>query len=458
MTCDDFLAAMADANDRDLSGFSRWYSQSGTPEIKVNLDHDVDSGRLEMTLSQHTPPTPDQADKQPLVIPFALGLIAADGREIALKVKGDVGEANNVCLLLLERETQTFRFDGIHEPVVPSLLRDFSAPVKVHYNWSTDDLNHLIKHDTDVFARWEAAQTLAQRCILEQVQRASEGKDMVLEPALVTAFEGLLNDQDADPVLVAEAMTLPAELYLAEQMEVVDVDGIHAARKFVRRGLARTLESTLLARYQALNDGAPYSKNPAAIASRSLKNVCLSYLAGLQGGEDLALAQLAASDNMTDTLAALRGLVYTGADSAGKALADFENTWRNDSLVMDKWFAIQATNPGPQTLTTVKELMKHPGFNFRKPNKVRSLVGAFCFANATGFHAADGSAYRFLAEQVLALDVLNPQMAARMASAFNRWKRFDEGRKSRMRQCLRDIAAKKDLSPDVSEIVNSALG
>jgi len=457
VTCDDFLAGMADANGRDLSGFSRWYSQSGTPEVTVAMDHDRQSGRLELTLSQHTPPTPDQPEKRPLVIPFALGLINADGKEVALKAEGHEGEAQDTCLLLLESESQTFRFNGIHDPVVPSLLRDFSAPVKVHYDWTTEDLSHLIKHDQDVFARWEAAQTLAQRCILEQVQRAAEGKDMQLEPALAMAFEGLLNDHDADPVLVAESMTLPAELYLAEQMSVVDVDGIHKARKFVRHGLARALEGSLRARYQALNNTKPYSKKPSEMARRSLKNICLSYLAGLPGGEDMAQAQLAASDNMTDTLAALRGLVFTGAASADKALAEFESAWLNDSLVMDKWFAIQAINPGPKALARVRELMQHPKFNFKKPNKVRSLIGAFCFSNPTGFHTADGSGYRFLADQVLALDSLNPQMAARMASAFNRWKRYDSGRKNMMQQSLETIAEHDSLSPDVSEIVSNAL-
>jgi aminopeptidase N len=457
VTCDDFLAAMADANERDLGRFARWYGQSGTPVVTVVAEHSGASGRYTLHLSQHTPPTPDQAEKRPLVIPFAIGLLDAEGREIPLQLEGEPEAGDATRVLILEENDQSFTFEGVPEGVVPSLLRDFSAPVKVKYPWTTEQLAHLMKHDTDTFMRWEAAQIMAQKCILAQVEARATGQEMHLDPRLSAAYAGLLEDREADPALRAEAMALPAEDYLATQMAQVDVEGIHVARDFVRSSLAKALAGPLLKTYEALGDDGEYSKDPGAMARRSLRNTCLSFLVFAEGGEALARAQLASSSNMTDTLAALSGLVFSDSDGAGEALAQFEQRWQGDALVMDKWFAIQAMKPGAATVEDVRRLMSHPKFSLRNPNKVRSLLGTFSVVNPTGFHTADGSGYELVSEQVVRLDAMNPQMAARLATSFNRWRRYDPERKALMKDALTRIESEAGLSPDVSEIVSNAL-
>jgi aminopeptidase N len=458
VTCDDFLAAMADANDVNLDRFGRWYGQSGTPEVTVESEYDEQNRTFKLELRQHTPPTQKQAEKQALVIPFAVGLLSRQGEEYPLQLTGETEPGDTTRLLLLEQEQQSFVFENVPSTPVPSLLRDFSAPVKLRYAWSDADLATLMAHDTDPFMRWEAAQLLAQNAILEQCERRADGLPMRLDEALLEAFGALLNDNASDPALLAEALMLPGEDYLAEQMDEVDVDGIHAARQFVRQRLAHELEPLFRRRYDALNDDSPYDNAPASIARRSLKNVCLSYLAENAGGSVVAEQQIQASDNMTDTLAAIKSLVMAGAAAAIPALKAFELRWIDDALVMDKWFIMQAIRPGERTLDTVRALMGHPAFSLTNPNKVRSLIGAFAMLNPTGFHARDGSGYRFHADQVVALDALNPQVASRMASAFNRWKRYDEKRRVLMRTELERIASTEGLSPDVFEIVSNALG
>jgi len=458
VTCDDFLAAMADANSVDLERFSRWYGQSGTPEVTVSCEYDAERARFTLHLSQRTPPTNNQREKQALLIPFAVGLLSQSGKEYPLQLLGEESTTATSRLLLLEEEKQSFTFINIADEPVPSLLRDFSAPVKLRYSYSANDLTVLMTHDSDAFVRWEAAQLLAQGEILGNQQRYARGEDMRLDQGLVDAFRALLEDRVSDPALLAEAMILPAEEYLAELMDLVDVDGIHAARCFVKSSLADALESGFRSRYEELNDGEPYDKSSASMARRSLKNVCLSYLQETANGAELAEAQLGASDNMTDTLAALRGLVWADAAAAASALEAFEQRWKDDALVMDKWFMIQATKPGTETVTTVRALLEHDSFSISNPNKVRSLIGAFAMANPTGFHAVDGSGYGFHADQVIALDALNPQVAARMASAYNSWIRYDPSRRSMMTAELKRILAVDGLSPDVFEIVSKALG
>jgi aminopeptidase N len=457
VTCDDFLAAMADANDVNLEQFGRWYSQSGTPEVTVETRHDPDAGRYTVILSQHTPPTHDQAEKVPLVIPFSIGLLREDGSELPLQLEEEQAPGDVTRVLTFEEQSRSFTFVNVREPVVPSLLRDFSAPVKVNYPWTLAELGHLMAHDPDTFSRWGAAQTLAQNCILAQVEARAAGREMELEPALVAAFARLLDDKDADPALRAEAMMLPGEEYLAAQMPVVDVDGIHAAREFIRQGLAGELSERLRGTYESFNGGQPYSNSPSAMARRSLKNLCLAYLVEEDGGDGLAVSQLQRSDNMTDTLAALAGLVLSGSAAAPGALSAFEQTWKANALVMDKWFAMQAMKPGPDTVHDVRRLLGHPAFSIRNPNKVRALIGVFCMMNHTGFHCVDGSGYALLADQVIRLNAINPQIAARMASAFNRWRRYDASRQSLMKAALKRIASEPGLSPDVGEIVSNAL-
>ncbi len=458
VTCDDFLAAMADANDTDLGKFGHWYGQSGTPQLTVAGSYDAGKRRFTLDFTQKTPPTHDQVNKQPLVIPVTVGLITRGGEELSLQLAGESPGSAKSMTLVLDQEHQSFVFEEIGEAPVPSLLRGFSAPVKLNYPYSSVDLAILMAHDSDDFVRWEAAQLLAQREILANVERIAGGSEPVLKPELVEAFQALLNDTDSDPALVAEALTLPGEDYLGEQMPVVDVDGIHAARKFIKSGVARTLVEAFTGRYHSMAASGPYSKSPDAMARRSLRNVCLSFLLEAEPGIELALAQLDSSDNMTDTLAALQGLAWTGAPAADAALRAFEAKWQKDALVMDKWFAIQAAIPGKRAVERVRALLSHPGFSIANPNKVRSLIGVFSMMNPTGFHLPDGSGYRLHAEQVIALDALNPQIAARMAGAFNPWTRFDPHRRGLMRAELNRIASVESLSPDVAEIINSAIG
>ncbi len=458
VTCDDFLAAMADANHTNLEKFGRWYGQSGTPELTASGRHDAAARTFALTLSQRTPATPDQSEKQALVIPVSVGLLDKAGDPIPLLLAGEENPAGYSCLLLLEDREQVFVFEEVDAPPVPSLLRGFSAPVKLNYPYSNAQLALLMGHDTDPFMRWEAAQLLAQREILANVEKRANGAGMVLGAELVDAYRALLADRDSDPALLAEAMTLPGEDYLAEQMEPVDVDGIHEARKFVKSGLADSLLEAFSTRYRSMADGKPYSKTSAAMARRSLKNICLSFLLETASGSGLAEAQVAGSDNMTDTLAALQGLLWVGAPVADDLLQQFEQQWSDDALVMDKWFSMQAAIPGRRSVQRVRELLHHPEFSLANPNKVRSVIGVFSMMNPTGFHVADGSGYRLHADQVMDLDKLNPQVAARMAGAFNPWTRYDSQRREMMKTELTRIRRSEGLSPDVSEIVNNALG
>jgi aminopeptidase N len=458
VTCDDFLAAMADANDVNLEKFGKWYGQSGTPELTVRGRHDSSARTFTLSLSQHTPATPDQSEKQALVIPVAVGLLDQEGRSIPLRLQGEEESGGDSRLLLLEEMEQEFVFEEIDERPVPSLLRGFSAPVKLDYPYTSSELAVLMSHDTDAFMRWEAAQLLAQREILSNVGLRASGSDMALGVELTEAFRALLADTDTEPALLAEAMSLPGEDYLAEQMKVVDVDGIHDARKFVKSGLAHSLQEALSDRYGSMADGRPYSKSPKSMARRSLKNVCLSFLLETEAGVGLARAQMESSENMTDTLAALQGLVWTEVPVADRLLEQFEKQWSDDALVMDKWFSMQAAIPGHRAVERVRDLLRHPGFSLANPNKVRSVIGVFSMMNPTGFHAADGSGYRLHADQVIDLDKLNPQVAARMAGAFNPWTRYDSQRRGLMKAELTRITDSEGLSPDVSEIVNNALG
>ncbi len=457
VTCDDFLAAMADANGVNLDRFGRWYSQSGTPRVHVSDHYDAATQKYTLTLQQHTPPTHEQKDKQPLVLPFAVGLLSYNGAELPLRLEAETEVVTGTRLLVMEETQQEFTFVDVPEAPVPSLFRDYSAPVKIHFDYSAEQLATLIAHDTDAYGRWDAAQRMAENAILRQYRQHTQGAEMDLDSCLVKAFRGILSDHQAAPALLAEALTLPVEDYLADQLDVVDVDAIHLARNFIKKGLACELNTLFTARYTDLNDGSAYQKSAEAMARRSLKNICLSYLLETDAGESLAYAQLELSDNMTDTLAAIQGLILIDSTLAGVALSEFEAEWKSDALVMDKWFIMQAIKPGGNTVNTVKRLMEHPSFSIHNPNKVRALIGVFSMLNPTGFHAPDGSGYTFQADCVIELDGLNPQVAARMASAFNRWKRYDGGRKVLMEAELQRIASLVNLSGDVSEIVSNAL-
>ena len=462
VTTDDFCAAMADANGVDLGQFRRWYDFAGTPVLQVRGDYLPKSRQYRLRINQSLPSTSGRSRVPPLHVPFALGLLDNKGRDIPLRLQGEETAVAGTRMLALTRADETFVFEDIPGLPVPSLLRGFSAPVKIHSDLSREQLAFLAAHDSDAFNRWDAGQRLATEVLLNLARDVQLGRDLLLDESLVTAFANTLNDTRLDPALVAEALSLPGEGELAEQMEIADPDAIHGARCFVRYVLATRLREALLGKYHACRNDGSYEYTAAAAGRRRLANQCLSYLMELDepGMIRLAVEQFRQADNMTDVLAALGALVRHPFADAEKhaALQLFYDKWRHEPLVLNKWFSIQATAATANTLARVKVLRQHEAFDLKNPNRARSLVGAFAHANPYSFHVADGGGYRFLADQVLALDSLNPQVAARMVGAFNRWRKYDEVRQGLMRGELERIAAGPNLSRDVFEIVSRALG
>lgn len=461
VTCDDFRAAMADANDADLDQFGLWYAQSGTPSLSVEGSYDAQAQQYTLTLSQQTPPTADQAEKAALHIPVEIGLLAADGRDLPLQLRGEAAPGRSSRVLQFTEATQQFVFEAVPEAPVPSLLRGLSAPVHVKFDYSLEQLAFLMAHDSDSFNRWDAAQRLSTQVLLQCVHQVQSGDELALPAAYTQAFARLLDDEQTDPALLAEALKLPEEAYLGDQMAIVDVDAIHTARHWVKRSLARQMGKRLLSRYQDLvqDSAETFDLSPSAIARRRLKNVCLTYLGarGEASDYDLCVAQIEASNNMTDTLGALAVLVHADAPQAAAQLSHFYDVWRDNPLVLDKWFALQASRSAPDALEGVKALLEHPAFSLRNPNKVRSLIGTFAHRNRLRFHAADGSGYAFLAGQIKVLDGINPQVTSRLATAFNAWKRYDKSRQAQIRAQLEELRDHPNLSGDVFEIVSKAL-
>ncbi len=457
VTVEDFVACMEEAGERDLGQFRRWYSQAGTPRLSVSDAFDPETGRYTLTVRQDCPPSPGQPEKAPFHVPLRMGLLDGDGRELPTRLAGEGEAVEGSRVLEVTEAEQSFVFEGLESRPLPSLLRGFSAPVKLDYAYTPADLAFLMAHDSDPFNQWDAGQRLASRVLMEGVDAVGKGEEPPVDPAFTEAFGKLLEQTD-DPSLVAEALRLPSENVLAEQMERIDVDGIHAARRGVRRALAEVHQSRLLALYRGLGDGSIAGGAPAA-ARRKLRNVCLDYLMSLEDPVVIALCdeQFAGAENMTDSIAALRLLAHTPCDEGPEALEAFRRRWQNDPLVMDKWLAVQATSPLEDARQRVRELLDHPAFDIRNPNRVRALVGSFARGNPVHFHAADGEGYALVADQVLRLDALNPQVAARLAGAFNQYRRLDEGRMGAAREQLERIAATPQLSRDVREVVSRAL-
>jgi aminopeptidase N len=407
---------MQDASGIDLQQFKRWYDVAGTPVLKCSGAQHGDEFVL----------TVKQSMNPPFHIPFAV----------------KVGAHEEV--LSLKQTEQKFAFPAKEKPV-PSLLRGFSAPLLLEYAYSEDDLLHLMASDDDPFNRWEAGQRLAGSIILEKAGKPSA--------AFLEAARALL--RDPDPAFAAEALTLPGETFLAEQMEVVDPDRLHESRNALRRALALALKDELKRSYEENTTRGPYSPDPRSMGRRSLRNLCLSYLGEL-GESKLAYAQFRDADNMTDAMAALSVLANLDCPEREPALAAFYAKWQREPLVVDKWLAVQAGSRLPLTLDTVKQLLKHPAFDLKVPNRVYALIRTFA-ANHVRFHAADGAGYAFLAEQIISLNGINPQVAARMTRSFDRWKRFDDKRQAEARKQLERIRDTEKLSKDVAEIVGKAL-
>ncbi len=461
VTCDDFRAAMADATGRDLEQFELWYSQSGTPRLRVHGEHDAAAQTYRLTLEQLAPAVGGPSSYQPMHIPVATGLLDAAGADLPLTpADPSVVVRGTTAILELTTARQSFTFEGVTQPPLPSVLRGFSAPVRLEQERSAEDLALAMAHDADAFNRWDAAQTFAADLLLGLATCHRDGSTLEADPGFVRAFGALLDDAELDPSLAALALVLPGERVLGQRQDEVDVDGLHAARTFLRKALADTHAPRLWEIYRDLHARTrPYVQSKEANGFRRLKNVALGYL--LATGDETAVqaarAQFGDADNMTDAQAALSMLVHQNHPARDEAVAAFYERWKAQPLVIDKWFAVQALGQLPDALQRVHALRNHPDMTLSNPNRIRSLMGTFSVRNQVRFHAADGAGYTLLADTILELDPINPQVAARLCSAFMSWRRFDEGRRAKMQAALRRIRDTEGLSRDVLELTSKAL-
>jgi len=459
VTTDDFVKAMEDANNLDLTQFRRWYSQAGTPVVQAITDYNADTQQFHLTLKQHCPATPGQEAKLPFHIPVEVALLDANGSPVITQLVGTGTGSASHHMLELREPTQNFTFESLPQKPRASLLRGFSAPVKVDIERSNEELAFLFASDPDAFNRWDAGQTLSLNILLALIDDIQQGLPLQLDDAFINAFRTTLNQEDLDPALISQALTLPSESYIADQCKTVDVEAIHQAREFVRQQLATRLQAEFSTAYDKHHLDSEYRFDAEHMAQRSLKNLCLSYL--LETGDDheirRCLQQLDTARNMTDSLAALSALAQHDLPQRQLQLDRFYEKWQHDTQVVDKWFAIQAASPLPDALDKVRSLTTHPAFRLTNPNKVRALIGRFSMGNQVRFHSREGTGYRFLADQVIELDAINPQMAARLVSALSRWNRFDADRQVLMQDELKRIASLAKISKDVFEIVSKSL-
>jgi aminopeptidase N len=459
VTCEDFVAAMEAGSGRDLGQFRLWYGQAGTPRLSVRGAYDPDSRTYTLTARQSVPDTPGQSGKQPMPIPLAMGLLARDGAPLPLRLAGEAAPAGTSRVLEVDRAEQSFTFVDVPAAPVPSLLRGFSAPVILDAGQSDEELRFLMAHDPDPFARWEAGHSYATRLMLALIAARRAGQALTPDLGLAEAFAATLAAPALERAFVAQALALPAESFVGEQMAVIDVDGIRAVREFLRKSLGERLHALWRDTYGQYGSDAPYSIEAEAIGRRALNNLALAYLvaSGSAEGGALCAAQFAKADNMTDRIAALGLLAESDLPARADALAAFYERWRDDPLVIDKWFALQAQSQRPDAVEQVTRLLDHEAFTLKNPNRARSLIGAFAGGNPTGFHRADGAGYALVAGQLLLLDRLNPQVAARMMTPFGRWRRYDAGRQERMQAQLERILATPGLSRDSFEIASKSL-
>ncbi len=477
VTCEEFIAAMQDASSVDLTQFRRWYARAGTPRLEASGEWDSEAQRYTLTLAQSLAASAvDERSRQaglaveagPLHIPVAVGLVLPDGSDAPLRLAGEASAQGTTRVLSLTAARQRFVFEDIAKAPVASLLRDFSAPVILDLAQSDVELAQLMGHDSDPFNRWEAGQRLATRLLLAGIASDGEAGDWITE-AYVVACRRILDDGLAgDAALAAEALMLPAEQVLAEavvaQGQVMDPEAIHLTRNALRRHLATALRDSLEAAWQSLARVTDYAPDGAQVGRRALRNLCLGYLAHSDEAYLRAqvlprlLAQFERADNMTDAMAALSLLANLDLPERETALASFYARWQGEALVVDKWLQVQATSCLSGTAQRVRELMRHPAFELKNPNKVYALVRSFCGANPRHFNAADGSGYALGADAILALQGLNPQVASRIARCFDRWRRFDVGRQAQARAALERVAAAPGLAAEVAEVVGNALG
>ncbi|WP_413463103.1 aminopeptidase N [Plesiomonas shigelloides] len=452
-TCEDFVKAMEDASGIDLTQFRRWYSQAGTPQLQVRDEYDAKQQVYRLHVRQSTPPTPEQTDKQALHIPLDIELYAEDGAVIPLQ---SGGQAVSSVLNVTEPE-QTFVFEQVPQAPVISLLREFSAPVKLDYPYTDKQLTFLMAHARNDFARWDAAQMLIGKYVRLNVANWQAGNALELPIEVVDAFRAVLLDEQLDPALAALILTLPKETELAELFDLIDPDAIRAVREFIRDELVLELNDELRAVYQA-HVLPEYRVEHADIARRALRNTCLSYLAFAEGADALVRRQYEQADNMTDTLAALSAAVSAELPCRDNLMQHFADKWQHDGLVMDKWFMLQATSPAANVLENVQALMQHPSFSLANPNRTRSLIGAFASGNPSAFHAKDGSGYRFLTDVLVELNSRNPQVASRLIEPLIRLGRYDAERQQLMREQLLRLQKLDNLARDLFEKITKSLG
>ena len=443
-TIEDFVSAMAHVSGRDLTQFYGWYAQGGTPEISVAEHYDAGAGHYSLTLSQRIPGRPEAP---PLPIPVAFGLLDRQGGEVT----GSTG------ILEMTAAQQTFRFEGMAEKPIPSLFRSFSAPVAVKAPEASAAQLFLLAHDTDPFNRWEAGQQYALGLLSDNAARLARGEPCRPDPHYIEALAALLRDRTLDRAFVAAALTLPSEQEIARRMDVIHVEAVHGARQALSRDIAHGLQEALHDIYRANESNLPYSPDAAEAGRRSLRNCALAYLT-MAGPAGLAVTHYLNASNMTDSMAALSVLSHLDIPDRQQALDEFYGRWRKDALVLDKWFTAQALSTLPGTLANVQKLLQHPEFSLENPNRVRALIGAFCHSNQLRFNAADGSGYRFFADQVLALDKINAQVASRLLTAMDQWRRFEPATRFHTKAALTRIVSAPGLSPNVYEIAIKTLG
>jgi len=474
VTCDDFAQAIADANPGSelanrLEPFKRWYSQAGTPRVRAEGHYDAAARSYTLTLTQSCPHTPGQAEKQPFVIPVTLGLLAPDGTALPLQLAGEAAPGATERTVVLAEPQLTLTFVHLDSAPVPSLLRGFSAPVVLDCAYSDAELLTLLAHDSDAFNRWEAGQRLALRFAINAIagsaDQESAGAEKPLHPAFVQAMREVLRHPQLDAAFKELVLTLPSEAYIAEQLDVVDPQRIHAVREAMRAQLADELQADWAWAWEEHQDCGAYRPDAVSTGRRALAGMALSMLclAARTSGDTVwpgkTYQRFKTATNMTDRFNALSALVSSGHELAQPALARFHALFKDEALVIDKWFALQASAPdrGGDVLPAVRQLMKHPQFSLKNPNRARSVIFSYCSANPGAFHRADAAGYVFWADHVLELDALNPQVAARLSRALDRWRKLAEPYRTAAREAIARVAAKTDLSNDVREVVTRAL-
>ncbi|MBA2654668.1 MAG: aminopeptidase N [Gammaproteobacteria bacterium] len=459
VTTENFVQAMEQASDLDLTQFRRWYTQAGTPQVEATGNYDEKTKTFTLHLKQFTPPTPDQAQKEDYLIPIRMALLSPEGEELALHLEGDDSkEGEKVKVISLTKAEQKFVFNNITQKPLPSLLRNFSAPVKLHYPYTDEELIFLMSHDTDGFNSWDAGQQLAAKLIIKLVNKYQPDQELQIGDEFTEAFSTILNNSKLDKLLMAEMLSFPAETYLLELMDSADITAIYCVRKNLRKHLATQLKKDFLRLYHE-NNISQFSLDKEAMGQRRIKNLSLSYLMLLEEKEILAMAmkQFHTSNNLTDTIGALSALTNIDSKEREEAFNEFYDQWQKEPLVVDKWFSLQAISTLPHTFETVKALMSHSSFDLKNPNKTRALIGAFTNYNHLRFHDKSGEPYAFLADLVMSIDSFNPQLAARLIEPLIRWRKYDKDRQALMREELTRISNVPKLSNDVYEIVTKSL-